>query len=182
MRNTEATRQRILDAAGRLFRQHGVDGVGVDAVMKESGLTHGGFYAHFASKEALVTEVASVLLDKAARNWNAVTGPDALAQIVRGYLDADRVASGLCCPLPTLGADLGRRPPSRGVTQALQGMIGALTKCVPGRRRTRALTTLSTLVGAIILARLTDDTALAREVLDAAANSLVKPAASTRGA
>jgi hypothetical protein len=55
-RRTE-THQRILDAAGRLFRQGGIDGVGVDAVMKEAGLTHGGFFAHFASKEALAAEV-----------------------------------------------------------------------------------------------------------------------------
>ena len=59
------TRQRILDAAGALFRAHGIDGVGVDAVMHEAGLTHGGFYLHFASKEALVAEVAAALAEAA---------------------------------------------------------------------------------------------------------------------
>src|ERR1700751_983239 len=65
--------QRILDAAGRLFRAHGIDGVGVDAVMKEAGLTHGGFYAHFASKEALAAEVAQSLLQQAAERWDMIT-------------------------------------------------------------------------------------------------------------
>ena len=61
------TRQRILTAAGHLFREHGVDGVGVDAVMKEAGLTHGGFYLHFPSKDALAAEVSQSLLEQAAR-------------------------------------------------------------------------------------------------------------------
>jgi TetR/AcrR family transcriptional repressor of nem operon len=183
----DATRGRILEAAGRLFRQRGVDGVGIDAVMREAGLTHGGFYAHFASKEALVTEVARVLLERAALQWDGISGPDALARIVSGYLDAERVGSGVCCALPTLGADLARRGAAKGaIGAALEAMIGALTRCVPGdrrvRRRARALVALSTLVGAVVLARLADDPALARAFLDAAAGSLVKPTASAAGA
>src|SRR5271169_3824288 len=100
------TRQRILTAAGNLFREHGVDGVGVDAVMKEAGLTHGGFYLHFPSKEALAAEVSQSLLEKAAARWDKLSqSPDrgaALEAIVRGYLDPDHVASANCCPLTTL--------------------------------------------------------------------------------
>jgi len=192
MRTTEATprrdatRQRILDEAGRLFRQDGVDGVGVDAVMKAAGLTHGGFYAHFASKQALVDQVACTLLQRAEANWDAISRQhdrtQALARIVTPYLDADRVAAGTCCPLPTLGTDLARHASSRqAIGAALDGMIAALTRCMPGRRRQRALTTLSTLVGAVVLARLSDDPALSKAFLDAAADSLlpaVKPASS----
>ena len=62
-------RQRIVEAASRLFRERGFDGVGVDAVMKEAGLTHGGFYGHFASKDALIAEaVAKALADERAKN------------------------------------------------------------------------------------------------------------------
>src|ERR1700722_16606158 len=79
------TRQRILDAAGALFRAHGIDGVGVDAVMHEAGLTHGGFYLHFASKEALVAEVAAASLARAAARWEQISQDDdrdtALARI-----------------------------------------------------------------------------------------------------
>src|ERR1700735_4721613 len=103
------TRQRILTAAGDLFREHGVNGVGVDAVMKEAGLTHGGFYLHFPSKEALAAEVSQSLLEKAASRWDRISrSPDreaALEAIVRHYLDPERVASAHCCPLTTLGPD-----------------------------------------------------------------------------
>src|ERR1700733_15915177 len=84
------TRQRILAAAGDLFREHGIDGVGVDAVMKEAGLTHGGFYLHFPSKEALAAEVSQSLLEKAATKWDELSRSGdrdaALEQIVRYYL------------------------------------------------------------------------------------------------
>ena len=172
------TRKRILDAAGRLFRQQGIDGVGVDAVMKEAGLTHGGFYLHFDSKEALAAEVARSLLEQAAEIWDQISrSPDrhaALTRIVTAYLNPGRIAAGTCCPLATLGADVARRNTSRGAMHtALDGMIQALARCLPGRRRQRALATLSTLVGAVVLARLADDPALAREFLDAAAASIL---------
>lgn len=178
-----ATHQRILDAAGRLFRQQGVDGVGVDAVMKEAGLTHGGFYAHFPSKDALAAEVARALLEKSAAKWDEISqGPDrdaALARIVSAYLDMERVRAGQCCALTTLGPDVGRRGESRAaIRQALDQMIGALTRLMPGRRRQRALAALSTLVGAVVLARLADDPDLAKAFLDAAACS-VRPVKQT---
>src|ERR1700744_698368 len=95
-RRTE-TRRRILDAASRLFREHGMDGVGVDAVMREAGLTHGGFYLHFASKEALAAEVARSLLEQAASRWEeASQEPDhdaALRQIVLPYLSPAKIDS-----------------------------------------------------------------------------------------
>ena len=92
------TRQRILAAASDLFREHGIDGIGVDAVMKEAGLTHGGFYLHFLSKEALAAEVSQFLLEKAASKWDRISrSPDreaALEAIVRDYLDPERQAVG----------------------------------------------------------------------------------------
>ena len=91
------TRERILAAAGELFRSHGIDAVGVDAIMHEAGLTHGGFYAHFASKEALVAEVSAAALGALRR----AVGADqpggrsgaALARIVGSYLDPAHVAA-----------------------------------------------------------------------------------------
>jgi TetR/AcrR family transcriptional repressor of nem operon len=172
------TRERILIAAGHLFREHGIDGVGVDAVMKEAGLTHGGFYLHFPSKEALAAEVSQSLLEKAASRWEDISrSPDrraALERIVRYYLDPGRVASAHCCPLTTLGPDVARRSTSReAIGGALRGMLDALARCLPGRKRQRALASLSTMVGAVVLARLSDDPALAEAFLQAAADSIL---------
>jgi TetR/AcrR family transcriptional repressor of nem operon len=172
------TRQRILDAAGQLFREHGVDGVGVDAVMKQAGLTHGGFYLHFPSKEALAAEVSQSLLQKAAGKWDQIsrtaTQQAALETIVRNYLDADHVASANCCLLTTLGPDVARRASSReAIGGALRGMVDALARCLPDGTRREALAALSTLVGAVVLARLADDPALAREFLAATEESIL---------
>lgn len=188
------TRERILAAAGQLFRQHGVDGVGVDAVMKQAGLTHGGFYLHFASKEALAAAVARSLLEKAAGKWDEISRfPDrdaALERIVTTYLDPARTASARCCPLPTLGPDLARRPTSReAIGTALRGMLDALTRVLPtascheGRQRQTAPAVLATMVGAVVLSRLADDPALAEAFLEAAAESVLpaRPASGGRG-
>ena len=173
------TRKRILTAAGDLFRKHGVDGVGVDAVMRQAGLTHGGFYLHFASKEALAAEVFQWMLTQAAANWDSISRsaePDAaLAQIVDHYLDPSRIASAHCCPLATIGPDVARRSASRqAVAGALRGMLDALARVLPERRR-GALAGLSTMVGAVVLSRLADDPLLAQAFLTAASDSILPP-------
>ncbi|WP_428531564.1 TetR family transcriptional regulator [Rhodopila sp.] len=177
-RNQDA-RQRILTAAGDLFRKHGVDGVGVDAVMHQAGLTHGGFYLHFASKEALAAEVSQSMLTKAAAKWDSISrsaDPDAaLVQNVDHYLDPSRVASAHCCPLATIGPDVARRSASRqAVAGALRGMLDALARVLPERRQ-GALAGLSTMVGAVVLSRLADDPILAQAFLTAASDSILPP-------
>jgi TetR/AcrR family transcriptional regulator, transcriptional repressor for nem operon len=172
------TRQRILTAAGHLFREHGIDGVGVDAVMQQAGLTHGGFYLHFPSKEALAAEVSQSLLEKAAGKWDEISrSPDrdaALERIVRPYLDPNHVAQPYGCPLTTLGPDVARRSKSReAIGDSLRGMLDALTRVLPGRKRQKALASLSTMVGAVVLSRLADDPALAEAFLEAAADSIL---------
>jgi len=172
------TRQRILDAAGALFRAQGIDGVGVDAVMHEAGLTHGGFYLHFASKEALVAEVAAASLARAAARWDQISRePDraaALARIVGSYLDPEHVAAvSQGCMLTTLGPEVARRPGSRGgITQAMRTMLDALARLLPGRRKD-AVAALSTMVGAVVLARIADDPDLANEFLGVARGAVV---------
>ena len=173
-----ATRQRIIDAAAPLFRAHGTDGVGVDAIMHAAGLTHGGFYAHFPSKEALIGEAAAADLSRSAARWEHVvqTGPAeaALAQLVSAYLDPRHLqGDGRTCVLATLGPDIARRPAARaGISAAMLRMIEALAHCLPGhgaaRKRRRAMAKLSCLVGAVTLARLAEDAALAEELLEAA--------------
>jgi TetR/AcrR family transcriptional repressor of nem operon len=172
------TRQRIVAAAAALFREHGIDGVGLDAIMREAGLTHGGFYLHFPSKEALVGAVSAEQLARSADRWTdiAATQPraEALARIVSGYLDSRyAVQTDHGCVLPALGSELARRPESRvALTGSIRRMLAALARLMPGRSHARAeaaaMATLSTMVGAIVLARLSDDPALSEAILAAA--------------
>ena len=81
------TRERILEAAGALFRTHGIDAVGVDAIMHGAGLTHGGFYAHFASKEALVAEVSAASLARSAARWERLSQDSDRAAALAGIVD-----------------------------------------------------------------------------------------------
>jgi TetR/AcrR family transcriptional regulator, transcriptional repressor for nem operon len=167
------TRARIVETAGRLFRERGVDAVGVDAIMHGAGLTHGGFYAHFPSKEALVAEATAAALARSAARWETIAREqpeDGYARIVESYLDPAHVAGReRGCLLAALGPEVARRPAARpGVTAAIRAMLGTLARCVPGQRRERAAATLCTLVGAVVLARASDDPALSAELLDAA--------------
>jgi len=168
------TRQRIVDAAGRLFRQHGIDAVGVDAIMHAAGLTHGGFYGHFPSKEALVAEVAAASLARSAARWERIAGEDppdeALRRIVGPYLDPAHVAEvERGCVLTTLGPEVARRPEARpAIAASVRAMADALGRCLPKGDAAQALAALSTMVGAVVLARLADSPELAEAILAAA--------------
>jgi TetR/AcrR family transcriptional regulator, transcriptional repressor for nem operon len=166
------TREKILQAAGRLFRAHGVDATGVDAIMREAGLTHGGFYGYFPTKEALVSEVSRSMLETSARKWQEISDcgdlDRALFQIVDTYLDLDRVLSGPNCLLPTLSTDVARRPAAREAVKApLLSMLQSLEKCLGGDPQL-SLRLLAQMVGAVVLARIADDRELASAILCAA--------------
>ncbi len=172
------THQRILDAASMLFRQHGIDAVGVDTIMRAAGLTHGGFYGHFPSKEALVAEVGATSLARAASRWERIAerdGRDALAAIVGSYLDPAHVAdleNG--CVLTTLGPEVARRPDQRpAINDSVRRMTGVLRQVLPDGDDASAIAALSTLVGAVVLARLADDP---NEVLSAAKAAVLQRA------
>ena len=112
----QATRQRILEAAGRRFKADGIDGAGVAAVMSDAGLTNGAFYAHFASKEDLVANVLADQL-RAQRQRFDTQPPDrsGLEAIIRAYLSPehrDQLADG--CPSAALLDEIARRPPPPG--------------------------------------------------------------------
>jgi TetR/AcrR family transcriptional repressor of nem operon len=170
----DETRRRILDGALGLFRRHGIDAVGVDAIMHHAGLTHGAFYSHFASKEALVAEAAAASLARSAERWELLSqqedGPIALARIAGSYLAPEHVAGPeRGCVLTTLGPEVARRPDARrAITASIRRMADALAGCLPGRRRHRALAALSVMVGAVVLARLSDEPELSAELLASA--------------
>ena len=176
-----ANRERILKVAGTLFREHGFDGIGVADIMQHAGLTHGGFYGHFASKEDLAAEITRRIL--AGGGWPERVGDNAMPSIgdaVRAYLSPrHRDDAGHGCIFAALGADVVRQPWSvrRAFTEGLSRRIEMLQRLLPGRaaaRRRRALATMAGLVGAIILARAVDDPGLSDEILDAAAVALTR--------
>lgn len=161
-------RTRILEAAGRLFREHGFDGVSVAEVMQAAGLTHGGFYGYFKSKDDLIAHTLAGLMSRAQ------VGDRDLTTFAAAYLAPEHrrnVAGG--CAVATLGVEAGRATPEAKaeMTGGLRRQIEALTRTAPGEtaaaRRETAIGSWSAMVGALVLARMSDDPALSDEVLAA---------------
>ena len=174
-----AHREKILDVAGTLFRERGFDGIGVADIMKRAGLTHGGFYGHFASKDDLAAEITERIVTR--EGWlERLTGtPDpSIGEVVRSYLSGrHRDDAGHGCLFAALGSDVVRQPRSvrRGFTEGLRRRLDALQRVLPGQaaaRRRRAIATMAGMVGALMLARAVDDSKLSDEILKAAAETL----------
>lgn len=164
-------RERIVDVAARLFRAHGFDGVGVDAIMKEAGLTHGGFYGHFGSKDDLAAEAVTRALAQGDEKMSRFTD---LRSYVAAYLsDRHRADRADGCGLAALGAEVPRAGAAvrRAITDFVAARLERLTELfagTPALRRKRAITTLSGMIGALTLARAVDDPALSKEILTTA--------------
>ena len=178
-----ANRDRIVEAASTLFRKHGFDGIGVDDIMKAAGLTHGGFYGHFASKEDLAAQACAHARRDPWASWMDAPPEQRLEGIVRGYLTPrhrDDRANG--CLFAALGSDIVRQPRAvrRAFTERFRSKIDVLRRLVPGRsaasRREKALAIMAGLVGALTLSRAVDDPALSEEILAAASNVFGKSA------
>lgn len=178
-------RERIVQVAAKLFRERGFDGIGVADLMKAAGLTHGGFYGHFASKECLAAEACSRALDASLQKWSseAEKAPDeAFSKIINNYLsEAHRDGPGTGCLIAALGSDVGRQasPIRRVVTEGIHALVGQLMRLVPGKsksaRRRQALSDFAAMVGAVIIARAVDDPELSKDALEAVASSLSDP-------
>jgi TetR/AcrR family transcriptional repressor of nem operon len=170
-----ANREKVVDVASALFRKHGIDGVGVADIMKAAGLTHGGFYGHFDSKEDLAAEACSRAARRSWDVWINGASPGGLEAIVRKYLTPEhRNDRGRGCLYAAVGSDIPRQPRAvrRAFTEGLRGTIERLLNLMPGRsaalRRKRVLAMMSGLVGALILSRAVDDPRLSDEILEGA--------------
>ena len=174
-------RERILDAAARLFRGKGFDGVGIAELMQTAGLTNGAFYGHFDSKDDLVAQVCAHL--GAARHgpWDALEQEDlkaGLNQFSRDYFSATHLKGrGAGCMLAALTGDVARQmpPARRSFTEALKARVEALAAAMPGPKagqREQALSTLAALLGTVMLARAVDEPRLAAALLDATMRDL----------
>lgn len=178
----EENRRRVVTRAAELFRERGIDGIGVAELMREAGLTHGGFYGQFESKEALTAEAATEAMAQSRARWRATMEGSAqpLAALLDRYLSpAHRDAPGQGCMLPALAADAARRggPLRASFTEGVEGYLALLEEAAPDAapeaRRQRALATLSAMVGALLLARAVEKPALSAELLAAARDSLL---------
>jgi TetR/AcrR family transcriptional regulator, transcriptional repressor for nem operon len=176
------TRERILEAAGTLFRARGFAGIGIADLMKAADLTHGGFYGHFASKDELVAEASRRTTARAAANWQRVVAeaPDKpYAALVENYLSArhrDDPERG--CAFAALSTDAARSGSAvrQAFAEGLRPLIDILTNALPGfskpAKRRKAVAVMATMVGALTLARAVDDQALSDEILEAARHEL----------
>ncbi len=173
-------RERVITVASRLFREHGFDGIGLKDLMSGAGLTQGGFYKQFASKEDLAALASRRALESATRRWSAAaTESDPLEAVIGFYLSqnhSDEKAEG--CPLVALGSDAARqtsevrRPFEDGIKahfEVLEEMIGEGDET---GRSEKAMAILSMMVGAVTLSRIIDDEQLSSDVLDAAASEV----------
>lgn len=179
----EASHERIVGAAARAIRRSGYDGTGVADIMKEAGLTHGAFYAHFASREAMLAEAA----DRAGAESNAVAAsvmaavpPDqslqALIQVYLSKAHLEGIETG--CPVSALGSEMPRQSPEvRGAaTRRIKEMIDLVARQLPDwgqpSAHERALVIVATMVGTLMLARAVDDSALSDALCGATLKSL----------
>jgi TetR/AcrR family transcriptional regulator, transcriptional repressor for nem operon len=179
-----ANRERIIEVAGKLFRENGFDGIGVADLMQAAGLTHGGFYRHFKSKDDLAAQACSRAMARALEKWAALSRlprGDARAEIVKQYLTESHCdGPGNGCLFAALGSDVGRqgRAIRRAFRKGLESQVDVLGKVAPSRsraaKRKQALADMAQMVGAMVLARAVDDRTLAKEILDAAVSDLTK--------
>jgi TetR/AcrR family transcriptional repressor of nem operon len=177
----EENRQNVVDVASRLFRQHGFGGIGLKDLMESAGLTQGAFYKQFESKEDLVAEASARAMEHAGTQWSqavAANPKDPLEAILAFYLSkGHRKEKMEGCPLAALGADAARQSADvkAGFEAGIREHLNVLSHILSdtgGKKREKAMSVLSTLVGAVTLARIVNDPRLAQTFLDAAADSI----------
>ena len=178
----QETHDRIVKKASVRLREKGAHGIGVADLMKEAGLTHGGFYAHFDSREALVMEAFAYAMDRSMDHWRKLTGeavPEKrLALVMESYLSAlHRDNPGHGCSIPALGAEIARESPKtrKAFAGKLDEMIEMMTDYIPNlprkAARKQAIATLATMAGTMLLARIAGSSELSDEVLKAGRDS-----------
>lgn len=182
----EKNRQNVIDVASRQFRQHGFDGIGLKDLMEAAGMTQGAFYKQFTSKEDLAAQASGRALESAIQRWTDAAARDPqnpLAAVVDFYLSAEHRAERMDgCPVVALGSDAARQGEvvkasfETGIRKYLDLVSGWLGNADENSRR-QAMAALSTMVGAVVLSRAVNDEALSKQLLEAAAESVLGEAA-----
>ncbi|MDG5497522.1 TetR/AcrR family transcriptional regulator [Niveispirillum sp. BGYR6] len=181
---TQATenREHVITVASRLFREHGFDGIGLKDLMEGAGLTQGAFYKQFSSKEDLAAQASRRAFENVFQRWTkaAEQNPaDPLAAMLTLYLSPEhRDEWQLGCPIVALGADAARQGDGvkasfeDGIRSQLDLLEAWLGDPQDDKTRKQAMTTLATMVGAVLLARSVNDDDLSRQFLGAAADAV----------
>jgi TetR/AcrR family transcriptional regulator, transcriptional repressor for nem operon len=188
----QETHARIVKKASVRLREKGAHGIGVADLMKEAGLTHGGFYAHFDSREALVIEAFAHAMDRSTERWRKlvedVPPERRLAVIADSYLTrTHRDDPGHGCAVPALGAEIARESPKtrKAFAARLEQMIDMLAEQIPDAprktARKQAMATLATMMGTLVLARVAGSGAFSDDILDAGRGAVLERAAATGG-
>lgn len=183
-RTKEATHERIVETAARAIRRSGYDGASVADIMKEAGLTHGGFYAHFSSREAMLAEAADRAGAEAVAASTRIAAeapPEQTLQWLLGaYLSKEHCENPeFGCPVAALGSEMPRQAPEvrRAATRRIKEMIDVIARQLPDwgqpGAHEHALVTAATMVGAVIMARAVDDPKLSDALLKAALKHLI---------
>jgi TetR/AcrR family transcriptional repressor of nem operon len=185
------THARIVKKASVRLREKGAHGIGVADLMKDAGLTHGGFYAHFDSREALVIEAFAYAMDRSTDRWRQLAGqvePERrLATIVDAYLSPQhRDNPGHGCAVPALSAEIARESPKtrKAFAAKLDQMIEMISEQFPGspgkEARKQAMAALATMMGTIVMARVAGNGELSEELLSAGREAVLERAAAQK--
>jgi TetR/AcrR family transcriptional repressor of nem operon len=181
------THARIVKRASVKLREKGAHGIGVADLMKEAGLTHGGFYAHFDSRDALMIEAVTHAMDRSTERWRKLsegTPPDKrLAKIVNTYLAPDhRDDPGHGCAVPALAAEMARESARtrRAFAGRMDQMIEMLADQYPGKTRKvarkQAMAALATMMGTLVMARVSGNSELSEEILKSGRDAVLERA------
>jgi TetR/AcrR family transcriptional regulator, transcriptional repressor for nem operon len=187
----QETHARIVRKASIRLREKGAHGIGVADLMKDAGLTHGGFYAHFDSREALVIEAFNYAMDRGTANWRKVVAdmpPEKrLAAIIDGYLTSmHRDDPGHGCAIPTLGAEIARESPKtrKAFALKLEQMLDMIADQIPDvprkAARKQAMAALATMMGTIVMSRIAGNGELSDEVLAAGREAVLARSTAAR--
>jgi AcrR family transcriptional regulator len=183
----EISHDRILEVASRAIRRSGYDGTGVADIMKEAGLTHGGFYAHFASRDALLAEAGSRACAESAALASRVVASAPPGQgvqaIMQAYLSPEHMAAiETGCPVSALGSEMPRQSPEvrHAATSHIKEMVDLIARQLPGwgqpQAHEQAMALLCALIGTTMIARAVDDPALSEALRAATMKQFCPPA------
>ena len=185
------THARIVKRASVRLREKGAHGIGVADLMKDAGLTHGGFYAHFDSREALVIEAFAHAMDRSTERWRKIgeaTPPDKrLAMIVDSYLTpVHRDDPGHGCAIPTLGAEIARESPKtrKAFAAKLEQMIDMMSDQILDisrkAARKQAMSAIATMMGTLVMARVAGSGEFSEEILAAGREAVLGRATASK--
>ncbi|MGA4322660.1 TetR/AcrR family transcriptional regulator [Ectopseudomonas hydrolytica] len=175
------THQRIIDEAALRFRRDGIGATGLQPLMKALGLTHGGFYAHFKSKDDLVETALRHAAEELTATSEALAkdAEEPLTRFIASYLSsAHRANPGAGCPLPTMSAELGQRGEASEITDALiRDRLALIEENLPGDDAVeQSVLLLSAMVGALLLSRSVKDPELSDRLLKTTRRRLIEQA------